>query len=149
MIFEPIHTDAFRRWWPWVRDCLNKLIAKAGSDEWWPEDVFRELAEGRCILVVARTDEEEPVGFLVLQINRDTAGQYLYVWIIYAPGQATHASEWMDFLRATANRQSCYKIEGGSFRKGWEPLLKSLGFRPITTWELILPERTDEEAQAA
>jgi hypothetical protein len=134
--FVPVDPDSVREHWPLVKTGLMAMYAKADED-FWPEDVYVELREGRFTLILSVVGGVTS-GFMVVKIAKDIVGKYLFVWLLYAPGQADLSGYWVEYLKSTANRHACYKIEGGSLRKGWSRLLEHHGFKPSTVWSLAL-----------
>ena len=101
--------------WPWVRQGLEKMLAKTGERE-LPEHFFSAL-QARAAFLFALDD----VGFAILKRVDDCDGPVLFVWALWCePGQAEqHERDIYASLETIAAGIGAKRIRMHSPRPGW------------------------------
>ncbi len=110
--------------WPWVREGLQKIVAKT-NDDWLPEDVYHELKLGASTLYLIYHDDER-LGFVVLQKwDKYHAGARLFIRALWGRGLSPHKQEIYAALQALARQHGCVSLRMTSTRRweldGWTP----------------------------
>jgi hypothetical protein len=109
-----------------------EVVAQHG-DHWRPEDVYMALRQGAANLHVIRTGGRYS-GFIVAKPSYGYDGPVLHVWAAYAvPGMPSLRKATRDQLRQWARDMGARRITFTSPRKGWERLVRQLGFEPTLT----------------
>ena len=111
-MFTAVPPDALHSVWPGLRSMLRVLQRKGGGD-WIPEDVYREIAEGRAALFIA----ERSLLVLIAQKETFTGLPVLHVWLAYTAAKNFDAG--LQWVREHAKQYGFQKITFDSPRKGW------------------------------
>lgn len=75
-----IRPAELRKDWPWVRPLLDEVRRKRGS-EWWPEDVYAAVTNGKAAMFVS----DEPEGVICCYPDKEawTQEMTLFIWLVY------------------------------------------------------------------
>lgn len=120
-MFTAVPPDALHSVWGEVFPML-RLTRKKAPDAWIPEDVYREVAEGRAALFLG----EGSLLVLIAQKEQFTGIPTLHVWIAFnATDDFDAGIEW---VRAHAKQYGFQQITFDSPRPGW-----AKRFRPVST----------------
>jgi hypothetical protein len=111
------HETDIRKWWPFVRDGLQR-VQRHCVDDWIPEDVYASLIAGQSFLFIGQGKEPEIA--IVVSPAQSYGGLYWHVWTTagerhddYLPLLEEHAR------RAGARRLTFFSPRRGWARKGW------------------------------
>lgn len=122
--FVEVPKTALRESWEFVRDGLERIIAKT-SDDWIPEDVYSEIRAGSSALFLIYSAEDR-VGFIVMQAWPSYHnGARLFVRALWVePGALReHQQQIEDWLRDGARKFGATAIRMNSPRRwdaaGW------------------------------
>ena len=109
-MFTAVPPDALHSVWGEVRPMLDTVKRKAPAN-WIPEDVYREVAEGRAHLFIA----DGACLVLVAEKEDYTGRPTLHVWIACGRGFA----DGLAWLREHAKKYGFQQITFDSPRPGW------------------------------
>lgn len=113
-----IRPAELRKDWPWVRPLIEKCIAKTG-EQWWPEDVYANVSNGKAAMYVC----DEPEGVMVCYPDREhwTGEIVLHVWALWSVGgMAQLADEAYALLGDLAKKCGATRLRMDSPRQGWQ-----------------------------
>lgn len=123
-MLEPVAAHAIAPVWPWVRDGLQRIIAKTG-DDWLPEDVYHEIKGGASRLFLIYADAER-IGFLIVQFwPAYHSGPRLFVRALWAePGKLQpYRDAFYEELKTMARKDGFVALRMNSPRRwdldGW------------------------------
>lgn len=122
--FIEVKAPAIRECWEFVRDGLNRIIART-RDDWIPEDVYSEVRAGSSALFLIY-DDDQRIGFIVAQAwPTYHNGARLFVRALWVrPGSLrAHQQQIEDWLRDCARKFGAVAIRMTSPRRwdaaGW------------------------------
>lgn len=129
------------RVWNNVRACLE-IVRKRTDASWLPEDVYREVREGRAVLYVPFIDGKA-CGVLVLtdSVDRYTGERILLIWIAFS-----HDPRCIDPCLAEIDKMArdgdFRRIMSQSPRRGWIRRLRGFGY---THTEYVVEKRLEAD----
>lgn len=123
--FKHIPANELRKWWPSVRDGLNKIKSHS-PENWIPEDVYTDCFNRASDLFVAIRDQRY-AGFFVLQPQENT----VHVWAAWTVENDTElVANGLKYIKSLAGQVGAKYISFSSHRKGWHRRAVAYGFRP-------------------
>jgi hypothetical protein len=127
MELKYVNPQELKQVWNQIKPSLSE-IAELGND-WIPEDAYCDIKVGKAQLYLVIKDGYF-IGYIITQLINNS----LHVWAAYSNSHDI-LSEGLTEIIKIANKMNAKEITFSSYRKGWEKIAPTLGFKPYT-WRL-------------
>lgn len=126
--FQWIQPHEIGDYWQTIKHGLVETAEKAPGG-WTPHDVFMQLVHGQATLHLVLVDKYYR-GFMVTKMIDAHEGKKLLLWILHGDMSGDVMRDNKDQFGEWAKACGAVKIQFQSNRKGWERVVKQVGFEP-------------------
>jgi hypothetical protein len=126
MTLRPVSAKEVHTEWPAVRAGLEAM-KHLTVDDWLPEDVYVMLHNGSLALYVGEDEQQNRVGFLLLQLLPTFHGTRLHIWSAYSSTKRQLISTYWPEIKAIAKQYGANRITFTSSRDEWKRVNQRLG----------------------
>jgi hypothetical protein len=112
--------------WPLVYDLLKSATVRAG---YMPEDIYDELTEGYCQMVLAVEGNGAVQAVCITEIYEELNRKVCNIRVLAGYGRGNWMT-WLSDMETWARNKGCDEIQVAEGRMGWMKILKPWGYKP-------------------